>query len=113
MRRSPRAPGMEKIHDDDPERLMLETALRHALRLYEARAKMDVENRSPDEAMKSLKPPVFFKQEASFRAQLRRWSPKALERAVAMLLRAEAQTKSSGMPAELIAEKALRDLSAR
>jgi DNA polymerase-3 subunit delta len=93
--------------------MLLRGTLRHILRLYEARAKMEADGRSADEAMKSLKPPVFFKQEASFRAQLRRWSPKALERALALLLRSEAQTKSSGMPAELIGEKALRDLSAR
>jgi DNA polymerase-3 subunit delta len=93
--------------------MLLRGTLRHALRLYEARAKMEQEGRSPDEAMKSLRPPVFFKQEASFRAQLRRWSPRALERAIAMLLRAEAQTKTSHLPADLIGEKALRDLSAR
>jgi DNA polymerase-3 subunit delta len=92
--------------------MLLRGTLRHVMRLYEARTKMD-EGRSPDEAMKALRPPVFFKQEASFRSALRRWSPKALERAVGLLLRSEAQTKSSGMPAELIAEKAMRDLSAR
>lgn len=91
---------------------LLRSMQRHILRLYEARAKMESDGRSADEAMKSLRPPVFFKQEASFRAQLRRWSPRALERALALLLRAETQTKSSNMPAELIGEKALRDLSA-
>jgi DNA polymerase III subunit delta len=92
---------------------LLRAAQRHMLRLYEARARMDNEGKSADEAMKSLRPPVFFKQEASFRNQLRRWSPLALERANALLLRAEAQVKSSNMPAELIAEKALRDIANR
>jgi DNA polymerase-3 subunit delta len=92
---------------------LLRAAQRHMLRLYEARAKMDAEGRSADDAMKSLRPPVFFKQEAAFRAQLRRWSPLSLERALGMLLKAEAQVKSSNMPAELIAEKALRDIARR
>jgi DNA polymerase-3 subunit delta len=92
--------------------MMLRAAQRHVLRLYEARARMEAEGRSADEAMKSLRPPVFFKQETAFRNQLRRFSPRALERALALLLKAESQTKSTGMPAELIAEKALKDLSA-
>lgn len=91
---------------------LLRGAQRQVLRLYEARAKMDAEGRSADEVMKSLRPPVFFKQEAAFRNQLRRWSPLRLERALAMLLKAEALVKSSNLPSELIAEKALRDISA-
>ena len=82
------------------------------LRLYEARARMEGEGKSADEAMKSLRPPVFFKQENAFRNQLRRFNPRTLECALALLLKAEAQSKSTGTPAELIAEKALRDLSA-
>ncbi len=89
---------------------LLRAAQRHVLRLYEARARMDAENRSADEAMKALRPPVFFKQENAVRAQLRRWSPAGLERALALLLKAEARAKSSSLPAALIGEKALRDL---
>ncbi|HVY12341.1 MAG TPA: DNA polymerase III subunit delta, partial [Alphaproteobacteria bacterium] len=91
---------------------ILRGAQRHMLRLYEARARMESQNQTADEAMKALKPPVFFKQEAAFRNQLRRWKPRVLERAIAMLLRAEAQCKSTGLPDHLIAEKALRDISA-
>lgn len=62
-------------------------------------------------AMMSLRPPVFWKEEASFRAQLKRWPAKRLSAAVAQLLDAEIACKSSGQPAELIAARCLMSLA--
>jgi DNA polymerase-3 subunit delta len=62
-------------------------------------------------AMMSLRPPVFWKEEAGFRAQLKRWPPALLSAALAQLLDAEIRCKSSGQPAELIAARCLLSLT--
>lgn len=62
-------------------------------------------------AMMSLRPPVFWKEEASFRTQLKRWPAARLSSAVAQLLDAEIRCKSSGQPAELIAARCLMSLA--
>lgn len=83
---------------------------RHLLRLYEAKAMMQ-DGKSSDEAMKSLRPPVFFKRENMMRQQLNRWQLPALNAALASLVNAEAQSKTTGMPAELVTERALYSLA--
>lgn len=67
---------------------------------------------SPDRAMKSLRPPVFFKQEGAFRAQLRRWRPETLQRARAELLQAEIDCKSTGTPDDAVCERTLMRIAA-
>lgn len=62
-------------------------------------------------AMKSLNPPVFFKFEAAFAQQLKRWPLHRIERALNRMAEIEAQTKQTGMPPELITSKLLMDMS--
>ncbi len=69
------------------------------------------DGKSSDEAMKSLRPPVFFKRENAMRQQLNRWQLPALNTALAALVSAEAQSKTTGMPAELVTERALYSLA--
>jgi DNA polymerase-3 subunit delta len=64
-------------------------------------------------AMKSLAPPVFFKQEPLFRAQLTRWSLPALETVMQRLFALEAQCKQTGIPAETLCSQALLAISSR
>jgi DNA polymerase-3 subunit delta len=59
------------------------------------------------EAVKSLRPPVFFKREAAMLAQMKKWNAAKIERALKLILAAEAKTKTSHMPAELIGQKTL------
>jgi DNA polymerase III subunit delta len=62
-------------------------------------------------AMMRLRPPVFWKEENSFRAQLKRWPLARLGAALTGLLDAELRCKSSGQPAELIAAQCLLQLA--
>jgi DNA polymerase-3 subunit delta len=90
---------------------ILRGAQRHFLRLYEAASLMGAENIGAGEAIKRLRPPVFFKKEEAMAAQLRRWSAPRIARALALLLEAEAKGKNTGMPAELLAQRALLSLA--
>ena len=61
--------------------------------------------------MMRLRPPVFWKEEAAFRSQLKRWPMPRLGAALTQLLDAELRCKSSGQPAELIAARCLLHLA--
>lgn len=65
-----------------------------------------------DQAMKSLRPPVFWKAAAPFKAQAGAWREKALAQAMNKLLEAEAACKRSGAPAETLAARALLEIAA-
>jgi DNA polymerase-3 subunit delta len=90
---------------------ILRAASRHLSRLEQAVTAMDG-GATPDQAIKSLRPPLFFKQQDAFRNQLRRWQPKTLSRARDELIRAEIDCKSTGMPDEALCERALMRLAA-
>jgi DNA polymerase-3 subunit delta len=62
-------------------------------RLIEAKSTMG-SGQSADMAMKSLRPPVFFKQQDQFRRFLHSWSMPKLNRALELALQAEAQSKT-------------------
>jgi DNA polymerase III subunit delta len=54
---------------------------------------------------------VFWKEEARFRTQLKRWTLPKLSAALERLLEAELRCKSTGQPAELIAQRCLLELA--
>ena len=83
---------------------------RHILRLCEAAARMEAGD-SAQAAMNSLRPPVFRMAEDAFRAQLSRWSPKALRSALGQCQTVERQLKSTGAPAEALTEQLLFGLA--
>ena len=64
-----------------------------------------------DDASKRLRPPLFWKVAPAFRAQAAAWSPAALARALARLLEAEADCKSSGAPEATICARALLEIA--
>lgn len=76
---------------------LLRAAQRHFLRLQWARAEMDKGVSAPD-AVKRLKPPVFWKHESALIAQLRRWTCARTEQALRRLYDAEAAVKQTGTP---------------
>ncbi len=90
---------------------ILRAASRHLSRIEQAVTAMGG-GATSDQAMKSLRPPVFFKQHDAFRNQLRRWQPNTLSRARNELIRAEIDCKSTGMPDEAVCERALMRLAA-
>lgn len=83
----------------------------HFRRLHLTRARME-NGEGAELAMKSLNPPVFFKQADAFRAQLNRWSLPALEKALVRLAALEAQCKQTNAPDETLCAQALLALSA-
>ena len=102
-----RALGRSLLEGNAPVSILRGVA-RHLLRLhFVAGAGGPVE-----EAMRRLKPPVFWKNEAAFRAQAEAWQPESLARAMDRLMEAEAACKRTGAPAELLASRALLEIAA-
>ncbi len=74
--------------------------------------KSRVESGEPLEiAMKKLTPPIFFKQESAFKAQLHKWSLPVLEQIAAKLMNLEAQCKKTGAMPETLCSQALLSIS--
>ncbi len=91
---------------------MLRAAARHLQRLHLVTGLVRQGN-DPGEAMKRLRPPVFWKMSARFQVQARAWRPDDLGRALDQLLEAEAACKRTGAPADLIAARILHSIAAR
>ena len=61
---------------------------------------------SEKSALASLRPPVFYKDEAGFRRAMTIWSPATLERAFEILIEAEQACKRTDVPDESVAWRA-------
>lgn len=85
---------------------ILRAAARHLQRLHLA-ASMVATGKSPPEAMAALRPPVFFKLQDAFRAQLRIWPPARLAQALSLVTQAELDCKATGAPAEALCARVL------
>ena len=84
---------------------LLRAAQRHFQRLQVGAAHA-ARGQTPQQAVKALRPPVFFKQEAQVAAQIRRWTLPLLRQALDRLLEAEAEVKRTNMPDETICARA-------
>jgi len=84
----------------------LRAVARHLQRLHLACAHV-ARGRTPDQAMASLRPPVFFRFTDRFRAQMRRWPEDRLAQAMDILAAAEVRCKTTGLPAGAICGRAL------
>lgn len=89
---------------------ILRTIQNHFRRLHLAKS-IIAEGKSTDEALKSLTPPIFFKQEPEFKRQLQRWNHKSLNHILSRLAELEAQTRQSGMPADTLCAQAVLSIS--
>ncbi|MBL8834486.1 MAG: DNA polymerase III subunit delta [Rhodospirillales bacterium] len=89
---------------------VLRMVSRHFQRLQMAQGEM-ARGLDADAAMGKLRPPVFWKEKTPFKSQLSRWPLPRLTAALERLLEAEIQCKSSGMPAELVAQRCLMALA--
>ena len=65
-----------------------------------------------DTAMKKLQPPIFFKNEAGFKAQLSKWSENRLLAILDRLSSVEAEMKKTGTPAETLGSHVVLSLAA-
>ena len=64
------------------------------------------------EAVKRLRPPLFWKVAERFKRQAAAWTPEQLAKALNRLLEAEMACKSSGAPSEVLASRALLEIAA-
>ncbi|NWG70468.1 MAG: DNA polymerase III subunit delta [Parvularculaceae bacterium] len=89
---------------------LLRALWRQFARLKEAQSRI-AEGASHSEAMKKLRPPVFFAEERAFEARLRRWPGPRLDEALALVLDAELSAKTTGAPQREISERAALQLA--
>jgi len=85
---------------------VIRALLRHLQRLHLLAAQI-AGGVSPEQAIRNARPPIFFKQQDSWRRQLQRWSAARLERALDRVGDAEFRMKLTGLPAETICREAL------
>jgi DNA polymerase III subunit delta len=66
-----------------------------------------------DDAVRALRPPVFFKREAAFRTAVRRWDAGSVAAALDRLFQAERECKRTGLPAEIVCRNAVLAIAGR
>ena len=84
--------------------------LRHFQRLHALSARLAA-GEPVDSALRAARPPIFFKQQDSFRRQLSRWREPQLRRQLETLMAVEARIKTTGMPAETACRAALFEIA--
>jgi DNA polymerase-3 subunit delta len=89
---------------------VIRALLRHLQRLHALSAQIAA-GAAIDAVVRSARPPIFFKQQDSFRRQLARWREPALRRQLNALADAEVQMKTTGLPAEAICRAAMLRLA--
>lgn len=85
---------------------LLRAVGQHLRRVLTARAGIAA-GRAPRQAMASLRPPILFWRQEAFLKQLDRWSEPRIARAIALLLEAEMECKTTGAPQEALCVRAL------
>jgi len=91
---------------------LLRAAQRHFQRLH-ATAGRIAAGAGMEEALRALRPPLFFKLQDSFKAQLAFWPPRRAAAALAALTEAELQGKRAILPQETIVRDALLTIARR
>lgn len=92
------------------EIVVLRTLQNHFRRLHYTHAMMS-NGKSMEQAVKSLQPPIFFKLEQPFKAQLSKWKGPKLDIVMSKLAELEAQTKMTGVPVQTLCAQAILSLS--
>lgn len=93
-----------------PVIVMLRSMQTHFKKLHYIQALMS-EGKGLEQAMKSLQPPIFFKQENAFKAQVSKWTMPKINAVLTRLNDLEAQTKKTGTPVETLCSQAFISLS--
>ena len=83
---------------------IIRALLRHLQRLHTLAARAAA---GLDEVLRIARPPIFFKQEDTFRRQLTLWSEARLRPQLDRLAKAELDMKTTGLPAETICREAM------
>ena len=82
----------------------------HFRRLHRVKSEV-ASGAGTEEALKKLQPPLFFKVEDSFKAQLQSWPLVSLDRILTRLLELEAQCKQTAMPVDTLCAQAILGIS--
>lgn len=85
---------------------IIRALMRHLHRLHQLALRV-AGGASPDDVIRGARPPIFFKQQDSYRRQISRWSEPRLRRALARAADAEFRMKLTGFPAETVCREAL------
>ena len=85
---------------------VLRAAIRHFQRLQLAAGEV-ANGQSADQAMKSIRPPVLFFYADRFKRQLHHWTPDRIGHAQHLLIGAEIDCKSTGLPDQAVCGRAL------
>jgi DNA polymerase-3 subunit delta len=86
--------------------VLIRSIQRHFQRLHFIQSQM-ANGESLDQASGKLRPPVFFKYRARFRQQVVSWSPENLNRALLLATKNEIDSKTTGLPAEILCNRTL------
>lgn len=100
------------VQEGVPLIAILRALQNHFRRLHVVKARV-ARGEAIEIVVKSLSPPVFWKQEDAFKAQMRNWSLEGLARTLQKLADLEAQCKKTGVPDETLVSQALLSLSRR
>ena len=90
---------------------VIRALLRHLQRLHLLASRIAA-GASIEEAMRAARPPIFFKQQDSYRRQLRRWSEGRLREALDLVAEAEFRMKQTGPRPDTICREALFSIAA-
>jgi DNA polymerase III subunit delta len=85
---------------------VIRALVRHLQRLHLLAARIAAGS-AIDEAIRAARPPIFFKEQDSWRRQLQRWNEARLRTALDRAADAEFRMKQTGLPAEVICREAL------
>jgi DNA polymerase III subunit delta len=85
---------------------IIRALLRHLQRLHVLSTQLGG-GMSIDTVIRSARPPIFFKQQDSYRRQLVRWSEARLRSALDRIAEAEFRMKQTGLPAETLCREAM------
>jgi DNA polymerase-3 subunit delta len=85
---------------------IIRALLRHLHRLHAFTAQLAA-GASVDEVLRTARPPIFFKQEDSYRRQLGLWTEARLRPLLDRVAKAELNMKTTGLPAETICREAM------
>ena len=90
--------------------VILRSLQTHFRKLHLTKTKIE-SGESAESAMKSLSPPIFFKQQAAFKTQANRWSRGGISKVLQKLMDLEAQCKQTGAPVETLCSQAVLGIS--
>lgn len=107
------ASGLDRLFEEGVAPVAALRAVQRHMQRLEVCAARVVRGAAPDQAVKALRPPLFFKRVPAFRRALRHWTPRRTGAALAALREAEILCKSGLAPPAPLAANALIALASR